>query len=86
MSAMSAVSIATSVPMVPMAMPVSAVARAGASLTPSPTMAVGCRVWSVRMIAALSSGRRSAWTSVMPASLPRAVAVMVLSPVSMAVV
>src|SRR3954466_377607 len=38
-STMSAASLDTSVPVMPMAMPMSAVFRAGASLTPSPVMA-----------------------------------------------
>lgn len=38
-STMSAASLATSVPVMPMAMPMSASFRAGASLTPSPVMA-----------------------------------------------
>ena len=41
MRATSAVSMATSLPIAPIAIPTSAVARAGASLTPSPTIAVG---------------------------------------------
>ena len=54
-------SMAMSVPS-PMEMPMSAAARAGASLMPSPTMAT---MWpslrSDRMAAALSSGSASAW-------------------------
>jgi hypothetical protein len=51
-------STATLVP-APMAMPMSAVARAGASLTPSPTMATRCpRAWSSRTFEA-SAARRS---------------------------
>ena len=42
MSAMSAVSTATAEPAAPIATPISAVARAGASLTPSPTIATVC--------------------------------------------
>jgi hypothetical protein len=53
---------ATSVPIAPIAIPMSAVARAGASLTPSPTIAVGCWARSRAMMADLSSGRRSACT------------------------
>ena len=54
-----AVSIATSVP-APMAMPRSAWARAGASLTPSPTMATLRPLrWSSAILAALSPGRQN---------------------------
>jgi hypothetical protein len=82
--ATSAVSMATSAPMAPRAMPTSAVARAGASLTPSPTIAVG-RVARIRAtMADLSSGRRSAWTCVIPAWAAKADAVRALSPVSVA--
>ena len=84
MRATSAVSMATSLPMAPIAIPTSAVARAGASLTPSPTIAVGRSSRSRRMMADLSSGRSSACTSVMPAWAARAAAVRSLSPVSMA--
>ena len=62
MSATSAVSRATSVPRRPMAIPTSAVASAGASLTPSPTMATGPQraLRLARSRSTLSSGRRSA--------------------------
>ena len=73
---------ATSVP-VPMDRPRSAWASAGASLTPSPTMATtrpsACRR---RMTSALSEGRTSAMTSSMPTSAATARAVVSLSPVS----
>src|SRR5665647_3262052 len=82
----SAVSMATSVP-APIATPMSAVARAGASLTPSPTMATRrpARCSSVTL-SALSPGRTSAMTVSMPswAAIRRAVAS--LSPVSMTTV
>ena len=52
-SATSAVSMATSVPIAPMAMPTSAVASAGASLMPSPTMAT---TWPWRCRRATSVG------------------------------
>ena len=60
MSTTSAVSIATSVP-APIAMPTSAWASAGASLTPSPTIATlrPC-AWSSATLAALSPGSTSA--------------------------
>ncbi len=59
---------ATSVP-VPMAMPTSAVARAGASLTPSPAIAtLRPSAWSFVTAAAFWSGRTSATTSSMPSS------------------
>ena len=84
MSAMSAVSIAASLPAAPMAMPKLARAMAGASLTPSPTMAtVPYFVTSASTAATLSSGRSSAWTSSMPISRAIASAVARLSPVSM---
>ena len=41
---MEAVSLATSVPAIPMAMPMSAVFNAGASLTPSPVTATTSRI------------------------------------------
>ncbi|MNC28021.1 hypothetical protein D3C75_762110 [compost metagenome] len=72
---MSAASIATSVP-VPMAMPMSAVAKAGASLMPSPTIATlrpSC--WSLRTSSALPSGSTSASTREIPACLAMASAV-----------
>lgn len=63
---MSAASMATSVP-VPMAMPTSARARAGESLTPSPTMAtrspLSCSSWT---LATLWDGSTSANTFVIP--------------------
>ncbi len=64
-----ALSIATSVP-VPMAMPTSAAARAGASFTPSPAMATTRPSSRSRRISAcLSAGSTSATTSAM-SSLP----------------
>ena len=72
---------ATSVP-APMAMPVSARVRAGASLMPSPTMATLPDSCSLRMTASLPSGRTPAITSSTPACLPMASAVRWLSPVS----
>src|SRR5206468_4122126 len=74
-------SIATSVP-VPIASPRSACARAGASLTPSPTIATTAPVsWSRATTAALSAGRTSAITSSIPTSAATARAVSSLSPV-----
>ena len=65
---MCAASIATSVP-APIAMPTSARASAGASLTPSPTIATRRPAsWSPRTFASLSSGSTSAKTSSMPTS------------------
>ena len=62
----SAVSIATSVP-APMAIPMSAVANAGASLTPSPTMATFLpALCSSATLAALSPGSTSAITVLSP--------------------
>ena len=77
-----ALSIATSVPD-PMAMPTSAAASAGASLTPSPAIATtrpcafkSATTWLLR------SGRISASTSVMPSFAATARAVTLLSPVN----
>ncbi len=78
-----ALSMATSVP-VPIAMPTSAAARAGASLTPSPAMATtwpsACRR---RTTSAFCSGSTSATTSSRPRERATACAVTRLSPVSM---
>ena len=80
---MSAVSTATSVP-VPMAMPTSAWASAGASLTPSPTMAtLRPWAWSSLILAALSAGRTSAITASIPTCAAIRRAVFWLSPESM---
>ncbi|MNT22252.1 hypothetical protein D3C72_1576310 [compost metagenome] len=66
-SVRSEASMATSVP-VPMAMPTSAWARAGASLMPSPTMATFWpSAWKRLTQSALCSGRTSATTREMPA-------------------
>src|SRR5215470_3557613 len=63
---MSAASMATSVP-VPMAIPTSAAARAGASLIPSPTMpTVRPSAWRRRISLALWSGSISASTRLTP--------------------
>ena len=63
----SAASMATSVP-VPMAMPTSACASAGASFIPAPTMAtILPSSWSVRTSSDFSSGSTSASTRSMPA-------------------
>ena len=82
MRTMSAVSIATSVP-APIATPMSAWARAGASLTPSPTIATlrPCACNSA-ILDALSPGSTSAITVVTPSSEPMRWAVASLSPVS----
>ena len=80
---MSAASIATSVP-VPMAMPTSACASAGASLMPSPTIAdtLASPAGALRPASALSSGSTSARTRSMPTCAAMASAVRRLSPVS----
>ena len=84
MSVMSAASMATSVP-VPMAMPTSAWASAGASLMPSPTMpdraALGLEARRLRR--PCRSGRTSASTRSTPTERAMASAVRRLSPVSM---
>ena len=81
-SVMSEAAIATSVP-VPMAMPRSAWASAGASLMPSPTIAttLPC-AWSAWTLSAFCSGSTSASTWSMPTSRAIASAVARLSPVS----
>src|SRR5215208_174540 len=82
-SVRSAASIATSVP-VPMATPTSALARAGASLMPSPTIATTLpSTCSLRISFSLSSGTTSASTRSMPSSPATDSAVRPLSPVSM---
>ena len=80
-STTSAESIATSVP-APIAMPVSALVSAGASLMPSPTIAVFPRSCRRRITASLPSGRTPAITSSTDACPPTAPAVRSLSPVS----
>ena len=72
---------ATSVP-APMAMPISARVRAGASLIPSPTMVTLPERFNLRTTASLPSGKTPAITSSTPACLPMARAVRSLSPVS----
>ena len=78
----SAASIATSVP-APMAIPESALVKAGASLIPSPTMATFPKVCRDRMAFSLPSGKTPATTSSRPACPAMAAAVFALSPVSM---
>ena len=77
----SAASIAISVP-APMAMPISARVRAGASFIPSPTIATLPCSFRERITASLPSGRTPAITSSTPACAPTAFAVRSLSPVS----
>ena len=82
-SVMPALSMATSAP-VPMAMPTSAAASAGASLTPSPAMATFAPLACSSSISAfLASGSMSARTSSMPSLSATALAVRSLSPVAM---
>ncbi|MPM26671.1 hypothetical protein SDC9_73175 [bioreactor metagenome] len=59
MSTTSAVSIAASVPVAPMAIPRSATARAGASFIPSPIIATGEVFFNSFNFETLSSGRSS---------------------------
>ena len=81
-SVRSEASMATSVP-VPIARPRSAWASAGASLTPSPTIATTRpSSWRRLTTSTLSAGSTSAMTSSMPTSAATAVAVVSLSPVS----
>ena len=77
----SAASIAISVP-APIAIPISALVSAGASLIPSPTMATFPFFFNFRITASFPSGRTSAMTSSTPAWRPIAFAVLSLSPVS----
>ncbi|KAG1580621.1 hypothetical protein G6F46_015489 [Rhizopus delemar] len=72
--ATSAVSSATSDPAAPMAIPTVAFAIAGASLTPSPTIAIRDFSLSSRMTVTLSSGIRSPRASSMPTSVAMALA------------
>ena len=75
--------IATSVP-VPIAMPTSARARAGASLMPSPAIATTRPSRCKRSTScSLSAGLTSPWTSSMPSRWPTARAVVNPSPVAM---
>ena len=77
-----ALDMATSVP-VPMAMPTSALASAGASLMPSPAIATLRPCACSRLTsAALSSGFTSPWTSSMPSARATACAVVAPSPVA----
>ena len=76
----SAVSNATSVPLTPIAIPTSACASAGASFTPSPTIATCPYCFCNSVIALiLSSGSNSARISSTPSSLP------IASPVSITI-
>ena len=79
----SAASIAVCVPAPPIVTPMSACASAGASLMPSPAIAVrpsrDCRAW---MAASFSAGSRLACTSSMPTWVAMARAVAGSSPVS----
>ncbi len=81
MRTISPLSIATSVPL-PMAIPTSACASAGASLIPSPTNATTSRrSWRARTSCAFSCGSTPAWTFSIPTSRAIAFAVRGLSPV-----
>ena len=78
----SAASMAISVP-APMAIPISALVRAGASLMPSPTIATFPFFFRERITLSFPSGSTPAMTSSTPAWAPIALAVRSLSPVSM---
>ena len=67
----------------PIAIPISALAIAGASLIPSPTMATGPCSWYIFTFSSFSCGRTSAIICVIPAIFPISLAVLSLSPVSM---
>ena len=79
-STTSAASIATSVP-APIAIPISAVVKAGASLIPSPTIITLPYFLSLRISFSFPSGRTPATTSSTPAIFPMALALFSLSPV-----
>ena len=72
---------AISVP-APIAIPISALVSAGASLIPSPTIATLPFFLKLRITLSLPSGKTSAITSFTPACAPIAFAVFSLSPVS----
>ena len=78
----SAASMAISVP-APMAIPISALVRAGASFIPSPTIITLPDFMSSLIFSSFPSGRTPAITSSTPTCLPMAFAVFSLSPVSM---
>ena len=82
--ATSAASSATSVPVAPIAIPTVAVASAGASFTPSPTIATDPQVCINALTSTiLFSGSNSAFTSSIPSGLAITLATVALSPVSM---
>ncbi len=83
--AMSAASMAASLPITPMAMPTSAIARAGASLIPSPIIATLYALFKRLTAFTLSSGNWSAANSSIPAIKAIASAVRGLSPVSITI-
>lgn len=60
---MSPVSLASAEPEMPIEIPISAEANAGASFKPSPSMAVGPSFLNSVMIFTLPSGKSSAWTN-----------------------
>lgn len=62
MSVMCPVSVAIAEPAMPIEIPTSAVANAGASFMPSPTMAVDPSFFSCLIILIFSSGSSSGWT------------------------
>ena len=78
----SAASIAISVP-APIAIPISALVSAGASLIPSPTIATFPFSFKSRMTLSFPSGKTPAITWSTPACSPIAFAVRSLSPVNM---
>ena len=80
-STISAASMATSVP-APIAIPISALVSAGASLIPSPTIATFPCSFNTLITSSFPSGKTPATTSSTPACLPIAFAVRSLSPVS----
>ena len=77
----SAVSLAAVDPLAPKAIPTSADVSTGASFTPSPTNATG-RFFIDSIATSLSAGKQSALTFDMPSCLAIALAVVLLSPVT----
>ena len=72
---MAPASLVTSVPVIPIATPMSADFSAGASLTPSPVIATTCRsAWSASTTRSLCSGATRAYTWVVRAASVRAAA------------
>ena len=85
MSTTSAASMAASEPSAPMAMPISARVRTGASLMPSPTKASVPSGSRRSTCSTFCAGKRPAWNSLTPSCLATEAATLSWSPVSMTV-